>query len=80
MLYGVSAMGTRLSFYEYTKATGNVLSPPFIASIINDVAPMERWNYELLETAGEDKLRAVIAEVKAMTNNIKELCLAPQAS
>ena len=72
-LYGVSAMGTCLSIYEYTKAT-RILLPHAITPdpniIINDVAPQERWNYELLEASGEEKFKAIVAEVKAMAVNI----------
>ena len=46
-------MGTRLSIYEYTKATGILLLPAVSPdpNIITDVAPEERWNYEMLEAA-----------------------------
>jgi len=70
--YGVSAMGTCLSIYECTKAT-RVLLPRAIApdpKIVNDIAPQERWNYELLEASGEEKFKAIVAEVKAMAHNI----------
>jgi hypothetical protein len=71
-LYGISAMGTCFSVYEYTKETGR-LTPPMIArdpDIINDVAPQTRWNYELLEPAGEVKFRSIVAEVKVMAQPI----------
>lgn len=71
-LYGISAMGTCFSVYEYTKETSR-LTPPLIArdpDIINDVAPQARWNYELLEPAGEVKFRSIVAEVKAMAQGI----------
>ena len=72
-LYGISAMGTRFSVYEYNKET-NVLLPPSIARdamYVTDVAPADRWNYELLEDGGEQKMREVVAEVKAMCQEIK---------
>ena len=71
-LYGISAMGTCFSVYEYMKETSR-LTPPMIArdpDIINDVAPQARWNYELLEPAGEVKFRSIVAEVKAMAQAI----------
>jgi len=71
-LYGISAMGTCFSVYEYTKETSR-LTPPMIArdpDIINDVAPQARWNYELLEPVGEVKFRSIVAEVKAMAQAI----------
>jgi hypothetical protein len=72
-LYGISAMGTCFSVYEYTKET-RVLSPSLIApdpNIVNDVAPEERWNYELLEAAGEEKFRAMV--IKAMAEIVSLL-------
>ncbi|KAI9438446.1 hypothetical protein BJY52DRAFT_1129545 [Lactarius psammicola] len=70
-LYGVSAMGTCLSIYECTMATGifpRAIKPD--PNIVNDISPQERWNYDLLEASGEEKLRAIVAEVKAMAHNI----------
>ncbi|TFK41792.1 hypothetical protein BDQ12DRAFT_396780 [Crucibulum laeve] len=67
-LYGISVMGTRFSVYEYDKATKS-LSPPSIApdsTFVTDVAPASRWNYELLEDAGEQKMKELVAEVKRM--------------
>jgi hypothetical protein len=71
-LYGISAMGTRFSVYEYKKET-NILLPPTIARdtmYVTDVAPAERWNYELLEDVGEQKMRELVAEVKVMCEGI----------
>ena len=70
--YGISAMGTCFSVYEYARDTG-ILLPPLIApdrNIVNDVAPEERWNYKLLEEAGAEKFREIVAEVKAMAQTI----------
>jgi hypothetical protein len=71
-LYGISAMGPRFSVYEYNQAT-NTLLPPSItrhATFVTDVAPADRWNYELLEDGGETKMRELVEEVKAMCENI----------
>ena len=71
-LYGISATGTCVSVYEYTKETSRLM-PPMIArdpDIIDDVAPQARRNYELLEPAGEIKFRSIVAEVKAMAQPI----------
>jgi hypothetical protein len=64
-LYEVSAMGTCLSLYEYKKATGVPLPPAIVPdpTIVNDVAPGECWNYELLEAIGEENFRAIVADV-----------------
>ena len=72
-LYGISAMGTRFSVYEYSLNT-NMPLPPSItrdAIYVTDVAPADRWNYELLEADGEQKMRELVAEVKAMCVEIK---------
>ena len=66
-----SAMGTRLSIYEYTKAT-NMLLPPGTTpdpNVVNDDAPQELWKYDLLEVAGEEKLKALVEEIKAMAHS-----------
>jgi hypothetical protein len=72
ILYGISAMGPRFSVYKYNRAT-NTLLPPSItrdAMFVTDVAPADRWNYELLEDGGETKMRELGEEVKAMCENI----------
>ena len=53
-LSGISAFGTRMAFYEYIAAT-NTLTPPAILPdpvSLNDVAPAERWSYDILEANG----------------------------
>jgi hypothetical protein len=73
-LYGISAMGCRFSVYEYTKDT-NILFPPSItrdAMFVTDVAPADRWNYELLEENGELKMKTLVASVKEMCAEITE--------
>ena len=73
-LYGVSAMGTRFSVYQYMKET-NILKPSLILpdpNYVTDVAPAARWNYELLEIPGEQKMRELVAEIKRMCNKIVE--------
>jgi hypothetical protein len=72
-LYGISAMGTRFSVYEYSQET-NILLPLSIARdvmYVTDIAPADRWNYELLEDGGEQKMRGLVAEVKMMCDKIK---------
>lgn len=53
-LPGISPFGTRMAFYEYIAAT-NTLTPPAILPdpvSLNDVAPAERWSYDILEANG----------------------------
>lgn len=70
-LYGISAMGTCFSIYEYTKETNRV-TPPSIPRDrdSNDVAPQVRSNHKLLEADGEAKFRSIVAEVKAVAQAI----------
>jgi len=71
-LYGVSAIGTRLAIYEYLKES-NQLTPPTISrdpKYMIDVAPADRWTHELLEPAGEAKLKELVASIKAMCADI----------
>ncbi|PPQ78864.1 hypothetical protein CVT25_002432 [Psilocybe cyanescens] len=73
-LYAISAMGTRFSVYEYDKET-NAVSPPSISrhpTFMTDVAPASRWNYELLDDVGEQKMRELVLEVKRMCQDIIE--------
>jgi hypothetical protein len=68
-LHAVSALGTKLSFYSLdlkNRAAG--IDPPRIDRdpvLVNDYAPAERWNCDILEASGEEKLLAVINEIKA---------------
>jgi hypothetical protein len=58
----VSAFGTRLAFYDYVAATKSVTPPAIPVDHVhsNDVAPAERWNYDVLEDAGLARLRQEI--------------------
>jgi hypothetical protein len=66
-LYGISAIGTRFSVYSYNKATGILLPPsgPRDSMQLVDVAPVNQWNFDLLEKTGEEKFKEIVAEVKA---------------
>jgi hypothetical protein len=71
-LYGICAMGTCFAVYQYSKEM-NCISPYWIPrnqNVMNDAAPQTRWEYELLETGGEEKLRSIVAEVKDMAQAI----------
>ncbi|KIM51717.1 hypothetical protein SCLCIDRAFT_142639 [Scleroderma citrinum Foug A] len=70
-LYGISVMGTCLAIYEYSKKM-NLLTPPVIAPDPEDtdIAPADPWAYELLEEAGEAKVKELVASIKAMCANI----------
>ena len=61
VLHGVSAFGTMLCFYSITKA--GVVSPEYIRAsqqFMTDTAPVDRWNYNILEDEGETELRRIV--------------------
>lgn len=67
-------MGIRFSVYEYDKEA-NALLPPSIVrhpTFVTNVASASRWNYELLEDRGEQKMRALVTEPKNMRQAITE--------
>jgi hypothetical protein len=67
-LYGISALGTRLCVYTYDKETA-VLQPERIGEDtkrVNDRAPANRWNMDVMTSAGEERIRELVAHVKAM--------------
>ncbi|KAF8817633.1 hypothetical protein BYT27DRAFT_7074162, partial [Phlegmacium glaucopus] len=69
ILYGISAFGTRLSFYEYNSAT-QVLQPEQVLRsypcILADMAPITRWDCDVLQQEGANRLRDVVNKVKEM--------------
>ena len=74
-LPGISVFGTRMAFYEYVAAT-NTLTPPAIVpdpDSLDDVAPAERWSYDLLEANGIAQMRQVAEDVKAMCQALNGL-------
>ena len=67
-LLGISAFGTRLAFYKYD-AADNSLTPPLIFPhpvYLNELAPAERWSYDVLEPEGIAQIRKVVEDVKSM--------------
>lgn len=68
-LHAVSALGTKLCFYSLdVKNRAARIDPPRVnrdPDTVNDYAPTERWNRDVLEASGEDKLLAVINEITA---------------
>jgi len=61
-------MGTSLSFYsvDAKKWIGRIEPPsiPRHPRRINDPAPKERWDLDLLTEEGENKLRAIFEDMK----------------
>ena len=67
-LHAISAFGTHLAFYEYTAAT-NILTPPRIAAdpiLLNELAPADRWGFDVLEADGIARIHQVAQDVRAM--------------
>ena len=67
-LYGVSAFGTRLAFYEYDRATHEVQPTEVTQDITTDIAPIERWDSDVLQKEGADRLTDIVKRVKDMCN------------
>jgi hypothetical protein len=75
-LYGISALGTRFSVYEYHPDTRR-LTPRLILpdhNVVNDTAPRERWNYDLMTPEGEAKLKQIVGEIKVMAAALPGNC------
>ena len=71
-LVGISSIGTQFCVYTFTTET-RILKPKLITpdpDIVNDIAPEDRWAFDVLNDEGEAKLREVVTEVKAMAANL----------
>lgn len=69
-LHGISMLGPHLSFYTYSKSD-NKLHPPCIPSdpvYVNDVAPAQRWNTEVMSEEGIRRFTEVADHVKLMVD------------
>jgi len=66
-LHAVSAIGTRLCFYSLNLHEQTLVIVPRAIPrdpiVLTDTAPADRWALDVLEPAGETKLRAVIQEI-----------------
>ena len=68
ILYGMSALGTKVSFYTYDKGTRSIL-PKTIkddGDVVIDTAPADHWSLDVMTPDGERKLREVVNQVKVM--------------
>ncbi|KAH8997001.1 hypothetical protein EDB86DRAFT_964723 [Lactarius hatsudake] len=61
ILNGVSTFGTHLSFYTYDKQTIPARISPHMET---DAVPLNRWDCNLLEDEGAQRLQNLIAEIK----------------
>jgi len=66
-LHAVSVLGTSLCFYSLdTRDTNGKILPlkiPRHPTVVNDYAPENQWEYDVLGEEGEAKLRDIIVEV-----------------
>jgi hypothetical protein len=74
-LHAVSAMGTRLCFYhlDTTDVAADIIplnNIPRHPTRVNDTAPAERWDCDVLGAGGEAKLRGVVNAIKEACENI----------
>jgi hypothetical protein len=64
-LHAISAMGTVLRFYSVDTRLPNArVIPPSIPCDSDDRAPKETWNLDVLTVPGEQKLCAIVEEIK----------------
>ncbi|KAG0638021.1 hypothetical protein HOY80DRAFT_1016582 [Tuber brumale] len=73
-LYGASAMGTKICIYKLDR-TSRRLTPPIIIpsnpELVNDTAPMDRWNIDLLTPEGEEQFREAVQHIKKMSTQLR---------
>jgi hypothetical protein len=75
-LYGICALGTRFSVYEY-HSDNRRLTPTRILpdlDFVSDFAPRERWNYDVMTPEGEAKFKQIVREIKEMAAALSENC------
>ena len=71
-LYAISAIGKRLCHYTFDKAT-RTIHPIHIADStihLQDTAPIERWDSNIVEPEGHDRFLAAVQEIRVMVNNL----------
>ncbi|SJL14467.1 uncharacterized protein ARMOST_17924 [Armillaria ostoyae] len=70
-LHGISAFGTRLSFYSYNKQT--CILPKRVLpdrERETDSAPSSRWDCDILEDEGGQRFQGIISEIKARCDEL----------
>ncbi|KAI0256055.1 hypothetical protein BJV78DRAFT_1168886 [Lactifluus subvellereus] len=71
-LPGISAFGTHMAFYEYVVAENRVTPRAITPDPHYDVAPVERWNYNILDGEGINRMHQVVQDVKAMCQALEK--------
>ena len=70
-LNGVSAFGTRLAFYTYDQQTRILpkrISPD--PERESDIAPLDRWDCDILEDEGGQRFQDLVAEIKTKCDQL----------
>ncbi|THU87957.1 hypothetical protein K435DRAFT_730322 [Dendrothele bispora CBS 962.96] len=69
-LYGISAIGRRVYYYAYNKATGAIESAAIhdSSAYVVDTAPTERWDSDIMEEEGRDRFLEVVREIQNMVD------------
>jgi len=66
ILYGVSALVTRISVCANESQTKKLAAPEIEKDlrVVNDRAPADRWNLDVLTYEGEHRVRQIVGHVK----------------
>jgi hypothetical protein len=69
VLHGVSAFGTRLSFYKMHQEDQAVhppliYEPESVSLRVTGRAPQERWDCDILKEDGEKRFKSMVEEIK----------------
>lgn len=73
VLHAISAFGTKIAFFQYHKDTRRVIPTCVLVEdpdALSDAAPLHWWDNELLQQAGANKFREVVAEVMDMAEDL----------
>jgi hypothetical protein len=67
-LHGISTLGTRLCFYCLDKNTESLTPRPIPqnAAYVNDTAPADRWDADILTDDGFNRFMNIVEHVKAL--------------
>jgi hypothetical protein len=71
-LYGISVIGRQLSYYIYDRASG-VVEPaalPDDPNVVLHIAPVERWDTNIMQEEGRTKFLAMVEEIKQMVRDL----------
>ena len=76
-LYGISALGTCFSVYEYHPDTRRLTPRRIIPDpdVVSDTAPQERWNHDVMTPEGEAKFKQIVGEIKEMAAALPGNCM-----